>query len=82
MDALFPITTSRKNPLSTLFSDLEVVVWNPLLQLLLRNTTARRRFAEIAMLDFLPRLPTAERESAVTPTISESRRNPRNDSKR
>jgi len=56
-----------------------VVVWNLPSQLLLRSTTARRRCAEIATPDFLPRLLTAERESADTPTISESRRNPRND---
>ena len=76
---LFRTTTSKKSQLSTQFLDLEVVVWNLLLQLLLKSTTARRRCAEIAMPDFLLRLLTAERESADTPTISESRRNPRND---
>jgi len=79
MDAVFPTTTSKKSQLFTSSSDWEEVLWIQPSLLLLKNSIATRRSAENAMLLFLLRLLTVERESADTAINLDSRRNPRID---
>ena len=77
--AVFPTTTSKKSQPCTWCSDSEAVLWTPPSLLLPKNSTATRKFAENATLPFPSRLLTAERESAVTATSSDLKRNPRID---
>jgi ubiquitin len=74
-DAVYPTTTSRRNPPFTSSSDSEEAPWIPPSLPLLRNSTAIRKSAESAMPPFPSRPLTAARESAVTATNSDSRRN-------
>lgn len=74
-----PTTIFKKNQPSTQCLDSEVVLWTQPSLPLLRNLTAIRKCAENATLLSHSRLPTAERESAVTAIKSDLKRSQRID---
>ena len=75
----YPTTTFKKSQPSISYSDSEEVLWIPPSQPSPKNSTATRRSAENAMLLFLLKLLTAERENADILTNLDSKRNPRID---
>jgi hypothetical protein len=79
MEEAYPTTTFKKSQPSISYSDSEEVLWIPPSQPSPKNSTATRRSAENAMLLFLLKLLTAERENADILTNLDSKRNPRID---